>query len=329
MAGMRCLSGVTFAQRRFSSRNSINHVGIQMISESLRSQLFDGNKNSNHINVKYLEDIKSHLKKFKIPFDSSENLEAIDLNIPKLKGSCIDDHFRNIAQNIIDPYLKTLENFLSSHLPFRPKVWMLKQGWTKYDSLNGKFYPVACPNEDALVFDLESLVSYGNFPVIATAVSPGAWYSWCSRYLFEKPQKLNSIAYNDLIPVNDENCVKKSLVIGHNASSTYFLDTMSLHIAVAGLTSLQKMLFMAKKSGSRRKEVVNHEQQAIQKFNFSSSCNPTELSLWIGHDVTDEWCYIELSESLKLHLNDFRLDFRLVNDLEELRRQDGKLRLWR
>jgi DNA polymerase gamma 1 len=36
---------------------------------------------------------------------------------------------------------------------------------------------------------------------------------------------------------------------------------MSLHIAVSGLTSLQRILYMAHKSGSRRKEVLEHEEQ--------------------------------------------------------------------
>ena len=37
---------------------------------------------------------------------------------------------------------------------------------------------------------------------------------------------------------------------------------MSLHIAVAGFTSSQRLLFVAKKSGSQRKEVRELEQQA-------------------------------------------------------------------
>jgi DNA polymerase gamma 1 len=39
-----------------------------------------------------------------------------------------------------------------------------------------------------------------------------------------------------------------------------FFDTMALHIAVSGLTGLQRILYVASKTGSRRKEVVEHEQ---------------------------------------------------------------------
>jgi len=48
-------------------------------------------------------------------------------------------------------------------------------------------------------------------------------------------------------------------------SKTRFLDTMSLHIAISGLTSQQRILYMAKKSGSKRKEVLEHEDE-VSKF---------------------------------------------------------------
>ena len=43
--------------------------------------------------------------------------------------------------------------------------------------------------------------------------------------------------------------------------NTRMLDTMSMHIALSGQTSLQRVLYIANKSGSRRKEVVEHEQK--------------------------------------------------------------------
>lgn len=41
-----------------------------------------------------------------------------------------------------------------------------------------------------------------------------------------------------------------------------FIDTMSLHIAVAGFTSSQRLLFVAKRSGSHRKELREWEQHS-------------------------------------------------------------------
>jgi len=40
---------------------------------------------------------------------------------------------------------------------------------------------------------------------------------------------------------------------------------MSLHIAISGLTSQQRILYIAKKSGSKRKEVQEHEDE-VSKF---------------------------------------------------------------
>ena len=43
-----------------------------------------------------------------------------------------------------------------------------------------------------------------------------------------------------------------------------FLDTMSMHIALTGMTGDQRMLFMARKKGSMRKEVREYEERAAK-----------------------------------------------------------------
>jgi len=55
------------------------------------------------------------------------------------------------------------------------------------------------------------------------------------------------------------------MMCGVQGSKTRFLDTMSLHIAISGLTSLQRVLYVAKKAGSKRKEVTEHEDE-VSKF---------------------------------------------------------------
>ena len=53
---------------------------------------------------------------------------------------------------------------------------------------------------------------------------------------------------------------------------------MSMHIAVSGLTSLQRVLYMASKTGSRRKEVVEHEMdQALFGTNAVSVGDTSEV----------------------------------------------------
>ena len=67
------------------------------------------------------------------------------------------------------------EVLVGSKLPLRPRKWLFREGWTKYDSVIKKCYPVDFPDENALVFDVETQVAEGGFPKIATAVSKNAW----------------------------------------------------------------------------------------------------------------------------------------------------------
>ena len=100
------------------------------------------------------------------------------------------------------------------------------------------------------MFDTEVLMKLGPHAIIATAVSPDAWYGWVS------PQLVDSTRGGELIPFGST--TDKRLIVGHNVSfdrarvkeeyevarnSTRFLDTMSLHMAVAGLTGAQRGIF--------------------------------------------------------------------------------------
>ncbi len=62
------------------------------------------------------------------------------------------------------------------------RFYLFQEGWTKYNS-DGSNEPVAFPNDDALVLDVEICVSEGQHPTLATAASPAHWYSWCSSEL--------------------------------------------------------------------------------------------------------------------------------------------------
>ena len=113
---------------------------------------------------------------------------------------------------------------------------------------------MAYPDDDVLVFDVETLVLYHNCPVMAVALSENAWfdhffslitkhnieyeslissqhvtccirtqarYSWCSERLVNNDFKyLSSLELDDLIPLEAPNAsVRKShkrLVVGHN-----------------------------------------------------------------------------------------------------------------
>lgn len=157
----------------------------------------------------------------------------------------------------------------------RFQKWVFIQGWTCYDTQNGTSFSVPYPQEDILVFDVEVCMSAGNFPVMATAVGPKFWYSWTNKKLINIPKyetKSVKLIPDDLIPLEStmddtginlcERLKKPRLIVGHNVSfdrarikeqywlettGTRFLDTMSLHVCVSGVTSYQRAMMKAHK----------------------------------------------------------------------------------
>lgn len=158
------------------------------------------------------------------------------------------------------------ESLCAVQLPPLPKEWSFSPGWTRY-SKDGTAASVDCPGDfTALIFDVEVCVKEGHFPTLATAASKDSWFSWCSSQLtreqFKWKEKVNLA---DLIPLERTagNRSTPRVVIGHNVgfdrsfvrdqyliqgSKLRFLDTLSLHMCVSGLTSLQRALSMANKS---------------------------------------------------------------------------------
>lgn len=77
------------------------------------------------------------------------------------------------------------------------------------------------PKDEALIFDVETLVLSQNRPIIAVAASSEAWYTWCSHAFFIEDYNGSSpLMLDDLIPLESDNAekrkTKKRVVIGHN-----------------------------------------------------------------------------------------------------------------
>lgn len=151
-----------------------------------------------------------------------------------------------------------------------PKEWAWEVGWTRYGP-GGERQSVNFPDEKAIVFDVEVCMEEGHCPTLAVAVSPNAWYSWCSKRLIEDRYTWPSdLTLTDLIPLETPanstqprgSVWQNRLVVGHNVSfdrahikeqyllkgsKMRFLDTVSLHMAISGLTGFQRSLWMASK----------------------------------------------------------------------------------
>lgn len=150
-----------------------------------------------------------------------------------------------------------------------PKTWKKTEGWTRYDE-DGAFTSVEYPEEDALIFDVEVCVREGGAPTIACAVSNRHWYSWTSKTIVssrrsqrrQPTETSRTYQVEQMIPLEAEFNSNPKLVIGHNVSydrariqSQYrlnatpmrFLDTMSMHVCVSGITSFQRAMLKSLK----------------------------------------------------------------------------------
>lgn len=224
---------------------------MQLLSPELQSQLFKpyppnaAESKSEEIRIKeaYAEE---HLKLQDIWGKKTEINPPINIQLPSLYGNSIEEHFVRIGMEQGKSYLNQCEHLAKINLPPKPKDWKKASGWTRY--FNGIATAVDHPLEDAMIFDVEVLMSEGKYPTMAVVASEKAWYSWTSPYLLGETndkEQLISFGRNG----------KERLIVGHNvgydrariaeeysiqASKIRYVDTMSLHIAVAGLCSQQR-----------------------------------------------------------------------------------------
>uniref|UniRef100_A0A4W4H837 DNA polymerase subunit gamma-1 n=1 Tax=Electrophorus electricus TaxID=8005 RepID=A0A4W4H837_ELEEL len=264
-----------------SSQLRMNPLNIQMLSRNLQEQIF--RCSAQEYSAESIEKSIRHLKKHHLWGKEAVLLPDVELKLPQMYGKDIDDHFRIIAQKQSMPYLLAACHLQKAELPQMPQKWAWEVGWTRY-GLDGEPRKVDFPDENALVFDVEVCMAEGHCPTLAVAVSPNAWYSWCSRRLVEERYSWSSrLTPADLIPletpVNSRRPLggrwDKRLVVGHNVSfdrahikeqyllkgsKMRFLDTMSLHMAISGLTGFQRSLWLANRYGKRQglQEVKEH-----------------------------------------------------------------------
>ncbi|XP_052279468.1 DNA polymerase subunit gamma-1-like isoform X1 [Dreissena polymorpha] len=262
--------------------------------------------------------VQSHLKKHNL-WDKNVPLKPnIELQLPEFEGDDIGKHFRSIASQQVDSYKALAQRLCGCEIPRKPAEWALMPGWVRYGA-DGIPEPVEYPPDDVLVFDVEVVVEEGNYPTMATAVSDKYWYSWCSDYLVADKFRWASkgIELDDLIPLETRlgstSGISSTprLVMGHNVafdrsfvreqyllkkSRMRFLDTMSLHIAICGLTNFQRVLYKAAKTDSLTKPILDYKLKQKQ---------------W-GSLTSDDWKMISsmnnLSDVHQLHVGGERLD---------------------
>ncbi|XP_055389575.1 DNA polymerase subunit gamma-1, mitochondrial [Condylostylus longicornis] len=290
-----------------------NEMKIQMISRNLFNQIFK-NEHSPKIDETIVKRCLQEIKKFDIDIENSPKLEDVYLKLPKLKGQSIEEHFYQIAREQSDPYLLLTENLLVD-IPDRPRKWNFECGWTKY-SQNGTFELVDYPDENALILDVEVCMSVGLGPTIACAVGKNHWYSWLSEDLITRGQvnanNLESKKYffKDLIPLGN---VMPKLIIGHNVSydrariseqyliedtKVRFLDTMSLHVCVSGITSYQRSMLKSKQTLDEEDNIWSSQSslnslKEVYKLYCKKDLQKEEREIFVKGTLNDVWENLE------------------------------------
>jgi DNA polymerase gamma 1 len=116
-----------------------------------------------------------------------------------------------------------------------------------------------------LTFDVETMPKYHPYPVMACAASSNAWYAWISPWILGE-----SNDPQHFIPLGSPSVPK--ILVGHNVSydrirvsdeysvhdnANRFIDTMSLHIAVSGISSHQRPAW----TKYRKAKILEEEQR--------------------------------------------------------------------
>ncbi|XP_069480412.1 DNA polymerase subunit gamma-1 [Ambystoma mexicanum] len=295
----------------------MNPLNIQMLSKGLHEQIFRGEQAG--YPEDHIQKSVKHLQKHDLWGKETSTVPEVELQLPKMYGNNIAEHFEILAQKQSFPYLEAANDLLQCELQTMPHEWAWEVGWTKYEADGGRT-PVDFPDERALVFDVEICMSEGQCPTLAVAVSPNGWYSWCSNRLVEDRYSWSTqMTLADLIPLetpaNANSPAKynwtERLVVGHHVSfdrahikeqyllkgsKMRFLDTMSMHMAISGLTGFQRSLWMASKHGKRKglQEVKQHMKKTRRSsdgpaiaawdwVNISSINNLADVhSLYVG-----------------------------------------------
>ncbi|XP_049287560.1 DNA polymerase subunit gamma-1, mitochondrial [Anopheles funestus] len=254
----------------------MNEMNIQMLSQSLYRQIFGSNAQKSIservVDPVVVKSLQDDLLRHGIDASKPVLLPDVELKLPTLMGANIEEHFYAIAEEQSAPYRSAVEQ-LPLETPTLPSVWSRIPGWTRYDAVTGKPTSIPFPNDVALVFDVEVCVQAGPLPIMATATgTEGCWYSWTSPLLVKdgslgNVESSNNYQLSDLIPLESNSngerlCNRARVIIGHNASydrarvreqyqlqttGLRFLDTMSLHVCVSGITSYQRAMLKSSK----------------------------------------------------------------------------------
>lgn len=308
-----------------------NDIGVQQLSSHVHPQVFSTRSSSPPAELVQLS--KDHLKIHDLLGKNQDDSEPIAFDLPEVQGQTLDEHFHRLGLDASEPYLQYAKTFAKSSVPPRPREWIRRSGWTKYNN-DGTTEIVDAPQESMLSFDVEVLYKESSFAVMACAASPTTWYAWLSPWLLGETE-------NDrqLIPLG--NFEMPRIVVGHNIgydrarvkeeydiqqSKNFFVDTMSLHVAVNGMCSQQRPTWMKHKKNRDLRDKISDENNSVELTTMleNKMLSEEEEELWVGRssinslrDVAKFHCGVTIDKSQRNYFGE--LDRAGIRDkLDEL-----------
>ncbi|KAI4239665.1 MAG: hypothetical protein LQ349_000212 [Xanthoria aureola] len=282
-----------------------NQIGVQQLSSHVHPQVFPGPPT---IPPQHLVDLsKDHLEKHQLLGKNQDHANPLAFDLPPLYGQTLDEHFFKLGRDASEPWLSQAQAYSRFDLPRPPRKWVKQSGWTKYNQ-DGSHEAVAAPQEQMLTFDTEVMWRESSYAVMACAASPTTWYAWLSPWLLEE-----SNTDRHLIPLGDAS--NERIVIGHNIgydrariaeeydisqSKNFFLDTMSLHVAVNGMCSRQRPTWMKHKKNRDMRDKITNESSSIELVALleNKMLTEEEEELWVGRSSVNS-----LRDVAKFHCN--------------------------
>jgi hypothetical protein len=232
----------------------------------------------------------------------------LDIGLEKLEGNNLSEHWWNLGESISKDWEGQLEEYLYSDIPEpnKRRKWELKPYWTKYE--DGKEPErVKTIEEKVITFDVEVAVRLGKYPTMAVARGKNSWYVWLSPVLFGGLHE-NLIELGELPKGEDKNASQR-IIIGHNVvgydrarikeeyslgnSGNYFLDTMSMHIAISGLSTKQRLLYLKSKKEIDDSGYREFDAEWLDKGSMNSLKDVVELHLGVTMNKTIRDIFVE------------------------------------
>lgn len=229
-----------------------NRLGYPVLPDEMHKTLF-GDAPRVDASEEMVANIRHQYQRFELPFPvETAAVPDYKFQMPDtgIEYNNVEEFFERVGAEFAKPMDARLRALYAQDLPAMPAISDIvrKAGWYRYAPGQAPQL-VDAPLEDTFVFDCETLVTRGNFPIIATAASAKAWYIWLAPEI-ENPD----LPYQTrLFPLG-----KGKLGVAHNASFdfsrtcehrnintapediSYFFDTMSAHIVTAGYGGPQR-----------------------------------------------------------------------------------------